>query len=246
LINNRSGLSALVVVLLIVGIIIIVIGAVFVLLWVSPGNQKTETLDFQDFSAVDAGSAFQVSITQSSTYSVRITAGENVYDRIEVTQEGETLKINVEPGVFFGVLNAKAEITMPTLNSIELSGASKGNAEGFSDENHFAATVSGASSLEFSNFMVGDVVVDVSGASHVTGQGTGNNLVSTVSGASNLDLTNFQVNDADVSLSGASHATVNPTGRLDVDASGASNLQYIGEPTLGNINTSGGSNVNKK
>jgi len=231
---------------LIVGISIIVIGAVFVLLWVSPGNQKTETLDFQDFSAVDAGSAFQVSITQSSTYSVRITAGENVFDRIEVIQEGETLKISVEPGVFFGAFNAKAEITMPTLNSLELSGASKGTAEGFGDENHFAATVSGASSLEFSNFMVGDIVFDVSGASHVTGQGTGNNLTSTVSGASNLDLTNFQVNDADVSLSGASHATVNPTGRLDVDASGASNLQYLGEPTLGNINTSGGSNVNKK
>jgi len=66
------------------------------------------------------------------------------------------------------------------------------------------------------------------------------------SDASNLDLTSFQVNDADVNLSGASHVTVNPTGRLDVDASGASNLQYLGEPTLGNINTSGGSNVNRK
>jgi len=246
LIDNHSGLSALEVVLLIVGIIIIVIGAVFVFLWISPGNQKTETLDFQDFSAVDAGSAFQVSITQSSTYSVRITAGDHVYDRIKVTQEGETLKISVEPGVFFGVFNAKAEIAMPALNSIELSGASKGTVEGFSGTNPFAAMVSGASSFEFSNFVVGDVVFDVSGASHVSGQGTGSNLTLTVSGASNLDLTSFQVNDADVNLSGASYATVYPTGRLDVDASGASSLQYLGEPTLGNVNTSGGSNVNKK
>jgi hypothetical protein len=61
-----------------------------------------------------------------------------------------------------------------------------------------------------------------------------------------LDLENFHVNDANVILSGASHVTINLDGRLDVDASGLSNLEYIGEPTLGTINTSGGSNVNKK
>ena len=70
--------------------------------------------------------------------------------------------------------------------------------------------------------------------------------MSDVSGASNLDLSNFHVNDANIGLSGASHATVNLDGRLDVEASGASSLEYIGEPTLGNINTSGASTVNKK
>jgi hypothetical protein len=47
-------------------------------------------------------------------------------------------------------------------------------------------------------------------------------------------------------LSGASHAVINLTGTLNVNASGASSLQYIGEPTLGNIITSGASTVNRK
>jgi hypothetical protein len=80
----------------------------------------------------------------------------------------------------------------------------------------------------------------------MSGQGTGANLTSTVSGASNLDLNNFQVANADLEVSGASHAVVNPTGTLNVNASGASSVQYVGNPTLGNIQTSGASNVNKK
>jgi len=52
--------------------------------------------------------------------------------------------------------------------------------------------------------------------------------------------------NADVSLSGGSRATINLDGRLDADLSGGSNLLYIGDPTMGDINTSGGSTVGKK
>ena len=244
--RNRKALSTLFIVLVVVVIVVLVVGSIFVFLWVLPGNQRTESLDFSGFSSVEVGSAFQVSITQSAPYSVKISASERVFDRIEVTQEGQTLKIDVKPGVFFGVFNNKAEITMPSLDNLELSGASRGTADGFSSFNQFTAQVSGASSLDLNNFNAGDIEFEVTGASRLTGQGTASNLTSAVSGASTLDLTNFTVNDANVDLSGASHATINLTGRLDVQASGASNLEYIGEPTLGTINTSGGSNVNKK
>jgi len=244
--KNREALSTLFIVLLVVGIVILIIGSIFVFLWVLPGNQRTESLDFTNFSSVEVGSAFQVTITQSSSYSVKISAGERVFDRIEVTQEGQTLKIGVKPGWFFGSFNSKAEITMPSLDNLSLSGASSGTADGFTGSNQFTAQVSGASALELTNFNVGDVNFEVSGASHLTGQGTGSNLTSAVSGASNLDLTDFSVNDANVDLSGASHATIKLDGRLDAQASGASNLEYIGEPTLGTINTSGLSEVKKK
>lgn len=229
-----------------VAIVIIAIGAIFVLLYFSPGNLKTETLEFSDFSAIEAGSAFQVSITQSDTYSVKISAGENIYDRIQVTQDGQTLKIDVNPGVFFGTFDAKAEITMPNLNSLEISGASHGTVDGFNSSGQFVAKVSGASFLELTNFMVGDVDFELSGASHLTSSGAGSNLTSVVTGGSNLDLTNFQVTNANVDLSGGSHATVKLNGRLDVQASGASSLDYFGEPTLGTINTSGASSINKR
>ena len=94
--------------------------------------------------------------------------------------------------------------------------------------------------------LVGDVDFELSGAFHLTSSGAGSNLTSVVTGGSNLDLTNFQVTNANVDLSGGSHATVKLDGRLDVQASGASSLDYFGEPTLGTINTSGASSINKR
>jgi len=76
--------------------------------------------------------------------------------------------------------------------------------------------------------------------------GSANDMVASVSGASRLNLDDFTVNNADVSFSGASSGTINLDGRLDADLSGASRLSYIGEPTMGTINTSGASTLSKK
>ena len=66
------------------------------------------------------------------------------------------------------------------------------------------------------------------------------------SGASKVELSDFPVVDADINLSGASSTTINASGRLDGNLSGASRLTYIGHPTLGSINASGGSSIGQK
>jgi hypothetical protein len=66
------------------------------------------------------------------------------------------------------------------------------------------------------------------------------------SGASHLELADLEVGNANVTLSGASDATIKLAGRLDADLSGASTLEYIGEPTLGIMGTTGASTVKRK
>ena len=244
ILTNRKALSSLLIVILVVAVVVVAVGAVAVYYWVLPGTLKTETMEFNDFTAVEVGSAFEVSITQSNLFSVKITAGENIFDRIQVTQTGVTLKIDVTPGL--GISNGKAEITMPELNTLILSGATRGTVEGINSSNPFVLALSGASVLEMTNTNVGDAEIEVSGASTLNAEGTGGDLVALIEGASNVDLTDFPVNDADVNLSGASRATINLDGKLDAELSGASNLEYIGEPTMGDINISGASTINKK
>ena len=126
-------------------------------------------------------------------------------------------------------------------------------------------TVSGASSIKLVKISAGDVTFDVSGASGVTGdieaknmelevsgasttqlEGLAESLAADVSGASNLELADLKVDNADVILSGASNATINLDGRLDAELSGASTLEYIGEPALGIMDITGASKLQKK
>ena len=136
----------------------------------------------------------------------------------------------------------EAEITMPELTGLELSGATRGTVSGFDSTEGLTVQVSGASRLS-GDIQAGDVRFDVSGAGRVTLSGSGEDAVIGASGASHMDLADFPVVDANVEASGASTVTVNASGRLDADASGASHVKYLGSPSLGTVDTSGGSSI---
>jgi hypothetical protein len=93
----------------------------------------------------------------------------------------------------------------------------------------------------------GDAQFALSGGSHLRDlDGAANDLRISASSGSHLDLAEFLVHDASVNLSGGSHATINLDGRLDADLSGGSHLFYIGDPTMGDIDTSGGAIISRK
>jgi len=79
--------------------------------------------------------------------------------------------------------------------------------------------------------------------SHVTVSGSGGDVTLSVAGGSGADLASFSVENADVTASRGSEVTVNVSGRLDASASGGSKVYYRGNPTLGTIEESGGSEV---
>ena len=207
------------------------------------GPMRTQTYDHANFNGVEVGHAFRVEIEHADSYSISITAPENLFSVIQVSQIGETLKIGLTSPV--PVRGAKAEITMPDLRALNLSGATKGTITGFSSSSDLDLELSGASNLE-GDIQAGDAVIRLSGASKAVLEGSAKDIDINVSGASRVDLSRFPVNDVQIQLSGASNSTVNLNGRLDADLSGASKLSYIGEPTMGNINTSGGSTLNKR
>jgi len=242
--KTSNTVLAIVIALLVVVAAVAVTG---VYLLFSSGNSETQTMNYSGFTAVEVGSAFKVTITQSDSYSVIITGNEKIFDQIQVTQNGNTLMIDTQPGTTFtGISNLAAQITMPELNSVVLSGATHGTTSGFRSTGPFVANLSGASSLEMTNLEVGNTTVDLSGASTFTAAGSANDLVAVIAGASTLNILGLPVNNANVTLSGASNARINVNGRLDADLSGASSLQYSGQPTLGSITTTGASSITKR
>jgi hypothetical protein len=216
---------------------------------IGSGNLETESYAFSDFTELEIGSAFEFEVIQSSSYSINITADDNVVDYVQVLKDGQTLRIGLRTGlgIFLGPVSAtlRASVTMPQLRQFTASGASHGTVSGFDSTEDLDVTVSGASRVN-GDITAGNVQFDISGASTIQLDGSANDIDANVSGASRLNLDDFTVNNADVDFSGASSGTVNLDGRLDADLSGASRLWYIGEPTMGDIDTSGASTVSKK
>ena len=144
---------------------------------------------------------------------------------VTVNKTGGKLFIGLKPGNYEDMdMVLRAKITMPELNEVVLSGGSHCTAGEF-DSTKF--------------------ILSLSGGSHATLRGSTDMLMASGSGGSHLKLANFKVENANVTLSGASHATINMEGTLNADLSGGSHLYYRGNPTMGSIQNTGGSEVSR-
>ena len=227
-------------------IILILIGCAQVTITGS-GNVVTQEEDLDGFDKVDISSSFKVEINQVEDFRVVIRADDNLYEHLEVVNRGGTLRIGLDPAKWYIILDAtmEAEVTMPELRGIDLSGSSTAMVSGFESTKSLTVDVSGNSNLD-GDMHAGDVTIDSSGSSMVTISGSGGDLVVDASGSSQVDLEEFTAGNGNVDASGSSTVTVNLSGRLDVDASGSSDIYYLGDPEFGSIETSGSSSVEPK
>ena len=229
------------------------------------GKLETSTFEYSDFTRLEVGSAFEVNVTRADSYSISITADDNLFAYIEVEKSGDTLKIGMKGLRAYRNTTQNATVSLPDLRGLNLSGAVRGRVSGFSFSRPLSLGASGASNLTLDDLKAGNTEFEISGASKVSGsitmadgkldlsgasqvelKGSAANISIEASGASGVKLDGLSVANANANLSGASNATVNASGRLDVDLSGASKFYYLGNPTLGDINTSGASSISRK
>ena len=199
---------------------------------------------FTGFDGIEVSHGFEVEIRQGDRFRIVIRVDEDLIDYVDVVKRGNTLNIGLEQGWRYQINNVTmhAEVTMPRLNRLSLSGASEARVTGFESLEVFRVDMSGASSLK-GDLMAGVAQFNVSGASRMTLRGTAGELILIASGASRVRLNEFRVTDTRVDASGASDVTVHASGRLDAEASGVSRITYLGSPRLGRIATSFGSSV---
>lgn len=226
---------------------------------------ETKTFDINNFTMLEIAHTFDAEVEQSTFYSVVVTANDNIFKYVEVVKTGDRLRVDLKPDYAFTNLDLSVKITMPELNSITVSGASRATVEGFSGAKDLIAEVSGASMLDLVGIRAADLEFNVSGASTIIGSiyangadfevsgaskvqlsGSGADLEADVSGASRIELSAFTVDNATVALSGASKGTIKLDGILNVDLSGLSRLSYIGNPTFGDIDVASGSHFTKE
>lgn len=209
------------------------------------GQPTTVTYDYSNFTAIEAHKGFQVVITQSDDFSIEITIDDNLLEYLVVDKSGKTLRIQMQQNRFYRSATLTAKVTMPDINKIDLSGGSRADVTGFNLSNDLSIELSGGSRIN-GDISAADVDMELSGGSRIELVGSADSLVADSSGGSHLELGSFPVGDANIEISGGGKATIDVNGTLDLDLSGGSQVEYSGEPRIGDIDLSGGSTFRKR
>ena len=195
---------------------------------VGSGNVETESRDVGEFAEISV-SSIKLGVTIGPEISISVTADDNILPHVKTEVISDRLKIYVDES-YSSKLGVKVQLAAPTLRGLRASGAAKTTVTGAGGE-RFRLGLSGASGCKWQG-EVDALAFKADGGSHATFNGTAGRLEMNCSGAAKFDARDLQVKTAKVQLSGASTARVNVSDDLNVEASGASSLQYSGQPTV--------------
>jgi len=231
---------------------------------IGSGNLITREMDFTDFTKLEISHVFQAEVTRSDSFFISITVDDNLLEYVTVRKSGNTLRIYLKGGYTYIGTTKIVEITMPEVDKLSLSGASRVEVSGFRSSDRLELEVSGVSSLNIDELKAGDTVFEISGGSRISGgieiadgrfdisgassidlEGYASDISIEASGASHANLANFPVSNATVKINEASVVIINAGGTIDGNISSASRLTYLGEPAL-TIEMSGDSTVDNK
>jgi hypothetical protein len=208
------------------------------------GVLVTEEYPFTDFSQLSIG-MFDVEVRQGEGYSVVLEMDKNLLDHVQVTQEGETLRIGLDPSESYqmGDIQMRAEVTMPRLTGLTMGLVNDGEVTGFKAEDDLVIDL-GQSSLR-GQVQAGALEITAQVGCTVNLVGSAANVTVKAAVDSDVDLSELECRNAVVIAEVGSQVTVHPSGRLDAEAS-ASEVWYIGDPTLGEIRAELDGSVERK
>ncbi len=189
------------------------------------GKLVKESRSVTDFTGIEAGGAVKLDVTNSSSYSVEVEADDNLMSYVETKVTHGVLVIGMKDGYSYNNSTIHVHVSLPTLHSLEISGASEGTA---------------------SNISTDKLSLELSGASHLNIDGKASKLTCEVSGASSLKAGDLMAENVSVECSGASSSYVYASSSLTVDASGASKVSYSGNPADVTRESSGASSIVKR
>jgi hypothetical protein len=218
--------------------------------------------DLAGFDSVEVRRGVDVRLRPGQAFEVISTSDDNITRYVEVDVNGDTLELDIDDGVNLRNATVAIDVVMPTLTELRLRSGAAADLRDFELE-ALDVSLAGGSELACASLEVGRAALDLSGGSDVRCEGLrtdaldaelggGSELVAAGSsatlsldagGGSDVDLGRLEAVGAEVRLSASSEALVNVSGVLEADLSNGAELRYLGSPTLGTVDLSGGATI---
>jgi hypothetical protein len=209
------------------------------------GNIITEQRTTDHFDGIDLRISADVHVEQSSTYSVSITASENLMSVIQTEVHGSTLCIDTKKNKCInGNDDIDIYVTMPELLKLDISGSGD-----IVSKNNFIApnleiNISGSGNITMDSLQTNNYEMNISGSGNIKLAGT--QIASTqktkISGSGDINTLNLPTNDCTITISGSGKAQVWAINKLNSDISGSGDVIYKGNPIV-TSSTSGSGDV---
>ncbi len=211
------------------------------------GNIVSREVAISGFEQVETGLTFDLTIRQGEHFSVVLSSDDNFVDYLQVEQAGKNISLGFLPGYAYDIhgVTLRAEITMPELVRLSLSGSSHATLEGFTAARDLEFELSGSS------FVDGYLEAEISsfkltGGTYLKLAGSTENMRLDTCGNSVTDLSQFEAREAIVEASCASTIIVKVEEILDIEASQNSQILYVGQPDSSDIKAYESAHVGQK
>ena len=210
-------------------------------------NTLTKVYSFGEITSIEANSIYDIEVTQGNSGTVKIVYEDYYKDRLIVKYYNGKLNLGITPtkgrSNHRNTEGIKVYLQMPTIEDLDLSGASSLKAMGSFKTDELDIETSGASSITGLEISGNELSLDCSGASILNLKGDFKTIEAEISGASEIVLnSNSTVFEGE--FSGASTVKVYGDHKnTDVVCSGASNLTLEGKTDYIKSVTTGASNL---
>ena len=201
------------------------------------GVAANDEFGLKDFKEIELKGVFDVIIRKGDEYSIVIQGDEEQKKLYDVNQYSDKLEIyyRTKRNKFWNRTFAQKEfvtleITLPTLEKLEVTGAGKISVKGF-EENEMHIELAGAMSGE-ANLLVDQLYYTSSGPIAFELDGHGDYLEASLSGPSQLKADGFKLSRANITANGLAQVSVNPSETIEIDKDFTSNVKYTGNPEV--------------
>lgn len=229
----------------------------------SASKKHLTNLHFQE---IDVKSSLTVILSQGSQGSLDIQGDDSLIPYIQTTIQNNVLYISFSGTAMLQNIalfaSLRIYVTFVDLTKIHCSGSSDIQGNSLLKFNILDIHVTGSSDLKLNLIgtsvnihasgssdinLISDtntLTTQVSGSSDVKLSGKTNTLKAIVSGASDFQAFNLKAQFADIKLSGSSDAQITAVKELKYDVTGASDLEYRGNPRITKANKQVSSTIN--
>jgi Putative auto-transporter adhesin, head GIN domain len=211
---------------IVLALLVIVLSLVACSVTRGSGQISSEPRQVSGFSKVELTGNGELTIEQTGTESLTISAEQNLLPRVSSEVSGDTLVLGPETiANIFPTRPIKYALTVKDLTGLE---------------------VSGSGSVNVSKLATTSLSSKISGSGQITANGTADDQDLDISGSGRYQAEQLIGKTVRVAISGSGSADVHATEVLDIQMSGSGTLTYTGNPPQVTQEISGSGKVIKK